>query len=64
MECLKTCDLIEKRQTEVELIEFKIISRNYNNSKWKRKVSEALSIKQYRLILHVQEQSIPLKLLN
>ena len=41
-----------------------MVGQNYNNNKWKRKVSEALLIKEYRSIINVQEQSIPLKLLN
>ena len=51
---------IEESHTEVGLNDFRIIGRNYNNNKQKRKMSEALLIKQCRSILNIQEQSIPL----
>ena len=55
---------IEKNHTEVTVNYFKVIGRNYRNNVRKRKVTEALLIKQFRLTLNVQEQSIVLKLLN
>ena len=54
----------KKRHTEVDLNKIKIIAPNYNNNKWKRKVSAAVLLKHYRPRLNVQEQSISLKLLN
>ena len=55
---------IEKNHTEVTVNDFKVIGRNYKSNVRKRKVAEALSIKQFRPTLNVQEQSVALKLLN
>ena len=43
---------------------FKIIGNGFKNNSFKRKVSEALLIKQMKLSLNVQEKSIELKLFN
>ena len=43
---------------------FKIIGNGFKNNSFKRKVSEALLIKQIKPPLNVQEKSIELKLLN
>ena len=43
---------------------FKIIGNGFNNSSFKRKVSEALLIKQIKPSLNVQEKSIALKMFN
>ena len=55
---------IDKRHSKIKSNKIKMVGQNYNNNKWKRKVSEALLIKEYRSIINVQEQSLPLKLLN
>ena len=55
---------IEKSHTEVTANDFKVIGRNYRNNVRKRKVAEALLIKQFRPTLNIQEQSVALKLLN
>ena len=55
---------IEKNHTEVTVNDFKVIGRNYRNNVRKRKVAEALLIKQFRPTLGVQEQSVSFKLLN
>ena len=55
---------IEKNHAEVTANDFKVIGRNYRNNVQKRKVAEALLIKQFRPALNVQEQSVALKLLN
>ena len=46
----------------VDLKDFKVIDINYHENKYKRKISEALYIKQYRPSLNAQEQSVQLKL--
>ena len=43
---------------------FEILSNDYKNNKFKRKIEEALHIKHERPTLNVQEQSVPLKLFN
>ena len=48
----------------VDLKDLKIIDKNYHGNKYKRKISEALYIKQYRPLLNAQEQSVQLKLFN
>ena len=42
---------------------FKILSKNSTND-FKRQISEALYINQYKAPLNVQDKSVPLKLLN
>ena len=48
----------------VDLKDFKIIDSSYHNNRFKRKISEALYIKQYKPSLNTQEQSVQLKLFN
>ena len=48
----------------VDLKDFKIIDSTYHNNRFKRKISEALSVKQYKPSLNTQEQSLQLKLFN
>ena len=48
----------------VDLDSFKILNMGYNNNIYKRRVSEALYVKQYRPTLNVQENSVPLHLFN
>ena len=55
---------IEKEHKEVTQADFKIIGSHFNNNRHKRKIAEALLIKEKRPSLNVQEQSIDLKLLN
>ena len=55
---------IEKEHKEVTQSDFKIIGSHSNNNRHKRKIAEALLIKEKRPSLNVQEQSIDLKLLN
>ena len=50
--------------TVADLKDFKIIDKNYHGNKYKRKISEALHIKQYRPLLNAQEHSVQLKLFN
>ena len=50
--------------TSVTQSDFKIIGSHFNNNRHKRKIAEALLIKEKRPSLNVQEQSIDLKLLN
>ena len=42
---------------------FKVIGRNFRNS-WKRKLAEALMLKEYSPKLNTQKKSVPIKLLN
>ena len=48
----------------VDLKDFKIIDSSYHNNRFKRKISEALYIKEYKPSLNTQEQSVQLKLFN
>ena len=48
----------------IDLDNIKVIYSGYYNSRFKRKISEALYIKQFKPMLNIQEQSIPLKLFN
>ena len=47
-----------------DLKDFKIIDFGYHNNRFKRKISEALYIKQYKPPLNTEEQSVQLKLFN
>ena len=49
---------------DVDLGNMKIIDSSFHNNMLKRKISEALYIKQYRPSLNSQEQSVELKLFN
>ena len=48
----------------VDLNNLKVIDENYHGNKYKRKISEALYMKQYRPLLNAQEHSEQLKLFN
>ena len=54
---------IEKSHKNVNTIDFKIIDKNFHNRR-KRKIAEALWIKDLRPTLNTQEKSIQLKLFN
>ena len=43
---------------------FKILTMGYNNNTYKRRISEALFVKQYRPSLIMQDNSLPLQLFN
>ena len=55
---------IETGHDAVTSHNFKIIGNGYRNNNKKRKIAEALFIKEYKPPLNVQEKSVPLKLLN
>ena len=55
---------IEKSHKNVNTIEFEIIGKNFHNSKRKRKIAEALWVKDLRPTLNTQEKSMQLKLFN
>ena len=55
---------LEKSHKNVHTIDFKIIDKNSHNNKRKRKIVEALWIKDLRPALNTQEKSIQLKLFN
>ena len=44
--------------TVADLKDFKIINKNYHGNKYKRKISEALYIKQYQPLMNAQEHSV------
>ena len=44
--------------------DFKVLGQGYRNRKYKRKISEALLIKELRPSLNRQENSVPLQLFN
>ena len=46
---------LQSGHSSVLLIEFKIFRKNLNNNRVKRKISEALLIKQYRRTLNTKE---------
>ena len=54
----------EKEHVEVTQEDFKIISSHFKNNRLKRKIAEALLIKQEHPSLNVQDQSAKLKLLD
>ena len=55
---------LQSGHPSVSLNEFKILRKGFNNNRVKRKISEALLIKQYRPTLNTQENSISLELFN
>ena len=55
---------VNNNNKTVDLNNFKIIDSSYHSSRFKRKISEALYIKQYKPSLNIQEQSVQLKLFN
>ena len=54
----------EKSHKNVNTIDFKIIDKNFHNNKRKRKIAEALWIKDLRPTLNTHKKSIQLKLFN
>ena len=48
----------------VDIGHFQILNRGYSNITYKRRVSLALLVKQYRPTLNVQDNSVPLQLFN
>ena len=48
----------------VDLKDLKVIDKNHHGNKYKRKISEALYIRQYRPLLNAQEHSVQLKVFN
>ena len=55
---------LQSGHPSVLLNEFKILGKDFNDNRVKRKISETLLIKQYRPILNTQENSISLELFN
>ena len=55
---------MEKSHKNVNTTDFKIIDKNFHNNKRKRKIAEALRIKDIRPTLNTEEKSIQLKLFN
>ena len=56
--------VLNNNHKRVDLKDFKIIDSSYHNNRFKRKISEALYIKQYKPSLNTQEQSVQLKLFD
>ena len=54
----------EKEHVEVTQEDFKIIGSHFKNNRLKRKIAEALFIKQEHPFLNVQDQLVELKFLN
>ena len=44
--------------------DFRILQKEYNNNKVKRKISEALLIRKHRPLLNIHKNSVPLELFN
>ena len=55
---------LQSGHPSVSLNEFKTLGKGFNNNRVKRKISEALLIKQYQPTLNTQENSISLELFN
>ena len=55
---------IESGHKTVSLDNFEIIGRDYRKNQYKRKLAEAILIKEHRPTLNSHEKSIPLKLFN
>ena len=55
---------IESGHKPLEAVNYKIIVTGYRNNTMKRKLSEALFIKELKPTLNKQEKSLPLKLFN
>ena len=55
---------IKKSPKNVNTIDFKLTDRNFDNNKQKREIAEALWVKDLRLSLNTQGESIQLKLFN
>ena len=55
---------LQSGHPSLSLNEFKIFGKGFDNNRVKKKVSEALFIKQYCPILNTQENSIVLELFN
>ena len=55
---------LQSGHSSVSLNEFKILAKGFNNNRLKRKISEALLIKQYYPTLNTQENSIYLELFD
>ena len=55
---------IESAHKSLEAVDYKIIGTGYRNNTMKRKLSEALFIKELKPTLNKQEKSLPLKLFN
>ena len=55
---------LKSGHSSVLLNGFKIFRKGFNNNRVKRKISDALLIKQYRPTLNTQENSISLELYN
>ena len=55
---------LESKHKQVSFEDFRILRNGYTNSKIKRKISEALFIKELRLSLNTQETCVPLLLYN
>ena len=53
---------LQSAHPSVSLNKFKIPGKGFNNNRKKRKISEALLIKQYRFTLNTQENAISLEL--
>ena len=55
---------MKREHVEVTQEDFKIIGSHFKNNRLKRKIAEALLMKQEHPSLVVQDQSVELKLLN
>ena len=55
---------VESGLANVSYEDFKIISKNFNNNSWKRKIVESLLIKEKRPTLNILDKPVPLKLFN
>ena len=55
---------LQSGHPSVSANDFRILQKGYNNSKVKRKISEALLIRKHRPSLNIHENSVPLELFN
>ena len=57
-------NMLEMKTINIDLDNIKVIDSGYHNNRFKRKIFEALYIKQYKPMLNTQEQSISLQLFD
>ena len=55
---------VKSKHPNVDIHDFSILNKGFRNNTFKRRVSEALFIKELKPSLNAQVKSVPLKLLN
>ena len=55
---------LEMSHQSLDIEHYRILRKGFRNNVFKRKISEALFIKDYQPTLNIQEKSVPLELFN